>query len=202
MTWRLYGDELILYYSDQRDPKHGQQIVHQRTRDLRNWDPLVQDVAYSDKNARPGMATVAKLPNGKYIYTYEYGGAPGSRGYPIHYRLSDDPRNFAKAPDSALVANRVAPSSSPFCIWTPFGGPNGTIIVSAYQADIYTNRALGDANAWVAYKVPQPSAYTRSLMVTAARPELLLIMGAGNLPPSTSNRVSLSVVDLSKLISV
>jgi hypothetical protein len=161
----------------------------------------VQDVAYDDYKARPGMSTVAKLPNNKYIFTYEYGGAPGSRSYsfPIHYRISEDPRQFMTAPDFALAAGRTTPTSSPFVIWTPFGGPNGTIVVSAYQAEIFTNRALGDANSWVSHRIAQPSAYTRSLMVFQDKPELLLVMGAGNLPPSNSNRVSLSVVDLGKL---
>lgn len=195
---------MILYYSDQRDPKHGQALVHQRSRDLRTWGPVIQDGAYSDYAARPGMPTVAELPNGKYIYAYEYGGAPGSRSYsyPIYYRIGEDPRNFKAAPEFPLVAGRLTPTSSPFVTWTPFGGPNGTILVSAYQAELFVNRALGDPKAWVSYRVPQPSAYTRHLRILQDRPELLMIMGAGNLPPSNSNRVSLSVVDLGQLMGV
>ncbi len=175
-----------------------------RPGNLKVWEPVQEDMAYADYKARPGMPTVAKLPNGKYLVTYEYGGDPGSRSYsyPIHYRMSDDPRSFSNAQDFALVPRGgSSPTSSPFVTWTPFGGANGTIIVSAYEGDIFTNRALGDAGAWVSYKVPQPSAYTRNLIVFQDHPELLLIMGAGNLPPSASNKVSLSIVDLTKLVS-
>ena len=199
----LNEDELILFYSDQRDPKHGQIIAHQTTRDLKTWSSLQTDIAYSDYGARPGMPTTAKLPNGKYILAYEYGGAPGSKSYsyPIHYRLTSDLQKVSSAPDYALVPRgEGAPTSSPFVTWTSYGGANGTILVSAYGANVFANRALGDANAWVSYKVPQPGAYTRNLMIFQDRPDLLLIMGAGNLPPSTTNKVSLSVVDLKKLL--
>ena len=74
------------------------------------------------------------------------------------------------------------------------------IIVSAYQGEIFTNRALGDEKAWIAHNVPQPSAYTRSLMPFQGRPDLLLIMGAGYLPPANSNKVSASVINLADLL--
>ncbi|GHC94358.1 hypothetical protein GCM10010309_79710 [Streptomyces violaceochromogenes] len=37
--------KLIVYYSDQRDPDHGQKIVHQVSTDARTWGPVVDDVA-------------------------------------------------------------------------------------------------------------------------------------------------------------
>ncbi len=96
---RLYKSEVILYYSDQRDAKHGQKLSHQTSKDLTTWDPPVDDVAYADYKARPGMTTVALLPNGKYILTYEYGGGPGHSGYtfPVYYRIAEDPRAFDAA---------------------------------------------------------------------------------------------------------
>jgi hypothetical protein len=33
----LHRDRLICYYSDQRDPKYGQKLAHQTSRDLRHW---------------------------------------------------------------------------------------------------------------------------------------------------------------------
>jgi hypothetical protein len=72
----VYNGQLIAYYSDQRDSAHGQKLVHQVSSDLHNWGPVVTDVAYSTYADRPGMTTVAALPNGQYIMTYEFGGAP------------------------------------------------------------------------------------------------------------------------------
>ena len=45
-----YAGELILYYSDQRDPNNtlGQKMVHQTTTDLHNWGPIVDDIVYPD----------------------------------------------------------------------------------------------------------------------------------------------------------
>ena len=50
----MYEGMLICYYSDQRDPKHGQKLVHQTSADLQNWGPVVDDVAYSTYSYRPG----------------------------------------------------------------------------------------------------------------------------------------------------
>ncbi|KAL1875333.1 hypothetical protein VTK73DRAFT_10117 [Phialemonium thermophilum] len=200
----LYKDQLVIYYSDQRDPRHGQKLVHQTTRDLLTWDPPVDDVAYSTYTARPGMTTVARLPNGKYIMTYEYGGGPGYSDYrfPVYYRISDDPLAFnAQSPGQQLIAGSIRPESSPYVTWSSFGGDNGIIIASSgTNAQIFVNRALGDPTRWEAYNVPQPVAYTRHLRVFDQDPSKLLIMGAGHLPPSTTNNVSFSIVDLGTLL--
>jgi len=197
------GDDIILYYADQRDPKTGQTTAHQTSKDLVTWTSVVNDAIYTNSAARPGMPVVAKLPNGQYFFAYEYGGAPGASGYPIHYRMASNPRQFASAPDFAVVGqpgNRV-PSSCPYAVWTSWGGANGTIILSAYQGEIWSNKQLGDPNAWRVSTVPQPSAYTRSLLIFKDKPSMMLMMGAGHLPPSTTNRVSSSVVDLNQIIT-
>jgi hypothetical protein len=41
------------------------------SRDLKAWDPAVDDVSYDTYTARPGMITVVLLPNDQYIMTYE-----------------------------------------------------------------------------------------------------------------------------------
>jgi len=72
----MYNDELICYYSDQRDPAHGQKLVHQVSSDLRNWGPVVTDEARSAYYARPGMPIISKMNNGQYFMSYEDYGAP------------------------------------------------------------------------------------------------------------------------------
>ncbi|SPN97363.1 related to BNR/Asp-box repeat domain protein [Cephalotrichum gorgonifer] len=194
--------KIILYYADQRPEGHGQVQSHQTSTDLRNWSDVVYDVIYDDPDARPGMPAVARLPDDTYIYTYEYGGDPAYSTYrfPIHYRISSDPTAFGSARDFPIKVGDSVPTTGPFVVWTPWGGPNGTIVVSAYQGEVYANKALGDPSAWTVHATPQPGAYTRNLRIFKDRPDLMIIAGAGVLPPSKTNKVSLSVVDLEKII--
>ena len=178
--------------------------MHQTSKDLLSWDAAVDDVAYSEYKMRPGMTTIVALPNDQYLLTYEYGGASG--GFPVYYRMAADPRAFAAAKEHPLVVGSTRPTSSPYVTWTPYsaasgGSKNGTILVSANsQSQIFSNSALGDESKWEMHSVAQPAAYTRTLRVLQNDPTRLLIMGAGHLPPSTTNAVSLSVVDLGKVL--
>ena len=63
LTNSLFSNgKLICYYSDQRDnATHGQTMVHQVTNDLKNWGPVVEDVAYPTYTDRPGMPVVTKV---------------------------------------------------------------------------------------------------------------------------------------------
>lgn len=195
----VYANQLIIYYSDQRDPDHGQKLVHQVSRDLVNWGPVVDDVAYPTYTDRPGMPIVTKLPNGKYFYVYEYGGAPELSPrytFPLHYRISANPLQFSSAPDFALVTvEGTRPISSPFVVWSPVGGVNGTIIVSSgTHENIYINRALGEG-LWQTVATKESRSYTRHLRVM---PDVnhLLIIGGGHLPPSTTNAVRVGVMEI------
>ncbi|KAI0008748.1 glycoside hydrolase family 93 protein [Xylariaceae sp. FL0662B] len=177
----LHEGKLVYYYSDQRDGAHGQKLVHQTTEDLKNWGPVVDDVAYPAYTARPGMPTVALLPNGRYIYAYEYGGGPNPAGsgysFPVYYRLSGDPEDFASATHHPIVASGgTVPNGSPYVVWTPAGGENGTIVVSSgCCSQIFVNKALGADDAWESVSTPE---------------------GGGHLPPSTTNKVTVSVISV------
>jgi hypothetical protein len=81
---RIYNHSLVCYYSDQRDPLHGQKLSHQVSSDLRTWAPPVDDVAYDEYIARPGMTVVAFIPpikkwivadaDNSPVYTNRFGG--------------------------------------------------------------------------------------------------------------------------------
>ncbi|KXH55855.1 glycoside hydrolase family 93 [Colletotrichum salicis] len=197
----LHNDELIIYYADQRDTKYGQKLSHQTTTDLKIWSAIVDDV--HDDNAyeaRPGMPVIAKLPNDDFIFAYEVCGTDGCR---VHYRLTANPLNILAAPSISLISTSgTRPVSSPYVVWSPVGGVNGTIVLSGgSQSNIFVNRALGDASAWVEYAVPQPNAYSRALAVLDDGSKLAII-GGGRLPPSSTNQVSISVVDLNALLGL
>lgn len=196
---RVYKDELICYYSDQRDSSYGQKLVHQTTSDLLTWSETVDDVHDSSNYAaRPGMPGLALLPNGNYIFAYEACGTDSCR---LHYRLTSDPLNLLDAPSYSLVSTAgTRPVSSPYVVWSSVGGENGSIIVSGGStSNIFVNQKLGASGAWVEYAVPQPRAYSRALMLFEEDDNSLAIMGAGFLPPSSVNEVSVSVVDLTEI---
>ncbi|KAL2147770.1 hypothetical protein VTI28DRAFT_5542 [Corynascus sepedonium] len=198
------GDTLICYYSDQRqNTTYGQKMVHQTTTDLRTWGPVVDDVTSPVYEERPGMPTVAKLPNGKYIMTYEHGGSPVLSGYqfPVHYKVVSDPETFGAATGVPLeTTDGYIPTGSPYVVWSSVGGDNGTIIASAHSSgDIYINTGLAEpGSTWKRVATSEKNAYTRHLRVLND-PTKLLILGAGQLPPSTTNRVEVGVMDISDL---
>lgn len=208
----LYEGEMVYYYSDQRDKKYGQKLDHQMSEDLRTWNPPVDDVVHDPKMdarserkaARPGMTTIAKLPNGKYILTYEYCNYPDSQGggCPVHYRLSDNPLNFVKAKSHLLefsnpAGKRSRINGSPYVVWTPEGGPNGTIVVSCSERkEVFINRSLGAENDWKNMGVPGNSSYTRSLLVMADQKHILVV-GGGPMG-GKSNSVTAARIDISK----
>ncbi|CAI4215298.1 unnamed protein product [Parascedosporium putredinis] len=168
----MHEDTVILYYADQRPEGHGQVISHQTTQDLRAWSDVVHDIIYDDPTDRPGMPSVARFPDGRYIYAYEYGGDPAFSDYrfPIHYRIAEDPTKFHDAPDHLVASNGRSPTTGP------------------YIGEVWSNKALGDPAAWKYHAVPQPSAYTRNLRIFKDRPDLMIIAGAGYLPPATPTR--------------
>jgi len=201
--------KLIYYYSDQRDnATYGQKLVHQTSADLRSWGPIVDDVTYPTYTDRPGMPTVARLPDGNYIYAYEYGGGPNpakTDGYsfPVYYRLSRDPEAFDSAPHHPIRIPQqggvpFVPDGSPFVVWTPAGGPLGTIVVSSgCCSQVFINKKLGAEDAWEIMDTPAGASYTRSLRVMQQDPSYVMISGGGKLPPAGgTNVVGVSVIKI------
>lgn len=198
---RVYDHQLVCYYSDQRDPLHGQKLAHQTSRDLRHWGPVVNDVAYDEYIARPGMTVIAEIkPLKKWILVHEFPiGNSSSYGaqYPVYYHMADSPLEFAKAEGVPIVVNNTAPNASPYVVWSPVGGPLGTIVVSdADHSGVYTNRFGGDKDKWELHSTPEPDAYSRALHIFNKYPEYLMILGAGQYNPGGPTALSLSVTKL------
>ncbi|KAK4675139.1 hypothetical protein QC764_500950 [Podospora pseudoanserina] len=201
----VHNDELIVYYSDQRDPLHGQKLAHQRSTDLKTWGPVVNDVAYDEYLARPGMTVVAYIaPLKQWILVYEFPvGNSSSHGvnYPVYYRLAPDPTKFDEAPGIPIVIEgKVAPNASPYVVWSPYPGGNGTIIVSdADRDELYSNQFGGDPDKWEMHPCSQPSAYSRALHVFNKYPEHLMVLGAA-IFDGGPDELSLSVLSLPELL--
>ncbi|KOU71960.1 ricin-type beta-trefoil lectin domain protein, partial [Streptomyces sp. MMG1533] len=198
----LYANgKLIVYYSDQRDPDHGQKLVHQVTTDVRTWGPVVDDVAMPTYSQRPGMPTVAKLPNGNYVMTYEYGGSPAGN-FAVYYKISPDPEAFNSVTGIPLRStDGVVPTSTPYITWLPTGGPNGTLVVGAYSTgDLFLNTANGAADTWTRISSNVASGYSRGMLPLADGHSLLVLSG-GSGGSNLRNPVTYGTIDLGGGIS-
>ncbi|KAJ9119793.1 hypothetical protein QFC24_005505 [Naganishia onofrii] len=192
-----YNGKIICYYSDQRDPKYGQKMVHQITSDLYNWGPVVDDVTSPVYDHRPGMPTVAHLPNGQYIMTYEFYGAPET-AFAVYYKLSDDPTTFGSKQGQVIRSqDGTVPVGSPFIVWTPAGpDENGTLVVSASSnSEVFLNSKLGAADAWIKVATDSPAAYTRGELVLKDSKRVALIAG-GQLGKGPTNSVTWTTIDI------
>jgi hypothetical protein len=91
---RQYDGQLVAYYSDQRDPLHGQKLAHQTSRDMIHWGPVVNDVAYDLYEARPGMTVIDYIkPLKKWILVHELPiGNSSSYGYVLRRHQDQETR--------------------------------------------------------------------------------------------------------------
>ena len=142
-----------------------------------NWGPIVPNIQVTTYAERPGMTTIAPLPNNKWIMTFEYGGA--SPSFRVFYKISSSPLTFDSVSPQVLSAGGTVQTSSPYVVWSSAGGANGTIVFSANSnTQIFINTKLGDPNSWVEYSTPQSGAYSRHLRVMDNL-DWLLILSAG-----------------------
>lgn len=85
---------LVAFYSDETDPRHSQKIVRVRSSDGRTWTGRTDTVAFAARAERPGMPVVRRLPNGRYVMSYE---ACGSRKCEARLRTSANGWSWGKA---------------------------------------------------------------------------------------------------------
>ncbi|WP_162463039.1 RICIN domain-containing protein [Paenibacillus psychroresistens] len=148
------NNKLICYYSDERDPTYAQKLVHQTSTNGTTWGSVVNDVALSTQWYRPGMATIARMANGKYIMTYEM--APLS-GWPIYYQISDNPEVWNPSNQGTYLG---AGGGTPYVVTMP----NGKIVVSMLEHDnLFVNSANG-TGAWTEIASPIATSYSRGLL--------------------------------------
>lgn len=197
-----YNNQLVCFYSDQRDSAHAQKLVYTTTSDLKTWSQPVDAVADSNYNARPGMATVAYIQSTKqYIMTYENCG-PGNCA--VTYKVSSSPLKFGSVSGTTLVSNdssATTPVGSPYVIWTPH--PNrsdgsGLIIANGNsQEAVFVNEDSAKPNGWKKVDVGQWSAYSRSLrIINVQGKNKLLLSNGGNMGNGANNWVACGVVEI------
>ena len=159
----LYLDEnghLICAYSDERQKADGvlQALVLRRSTDGgQTWGPLVNVVAIPNQNDRPGMITVTRLPNGKYMAAYEVVNRPSQslNTAPIYVKFSDDGYTWDASDigTQVLLRDGRGIGSSPYIKWVPVGGPNGMVIISSKWGLTPSGQISGGQNFYVNYNL-------------------------------------------------
>lgn len=179
------NNKLIVYYSDERDPaNHAQKLVHQTSTNGVNWGAVVEDVALSDRNLRPGMPVVAKMANGQYIMTYEM---VGLNGTPNNFKISSNPESW----NPADAGTTIDYGGSPVIISLP----NGRLAYSSYgSTDIRINVNNG-VGAWTPVQTNMPRGYSRMLQYVAGTGKVL-VMAVDGFWTSAPNTVYYGDVDL------
>jgi hypothetical protein len=158
-----YDGSLIVYFSDQRDSAHSQKLSLTTTTDLLTWSTSEDVVAYSDANARPGMAVISYLTTtGQYMLSYEYCNPPSGSGCPAHYRLASNPTEFLDATDQALTTTSgYTPSGSPYSVWYETGGV--VLLSTGSDTDLFVS--TDNATTWTMVNVNQWTGQSRHLLL-------------------------------------
>ncbi|MBT2502108.1 exo-alpha-sialidase [Curtobacterium sp. ISL-83] len=131
---------LVTYFSDERQKANGvlQAVSYRRSTDGGlTWGGVVNVSAPTNRSDRPGMITVTRLPNGKYLATFEVVNQPSQSNNtaPVYYKISPDGLNWS--PETSLgtkiaLANGRGVGSSPEVRWIPTAGnANGMVVVSS-----------------------------------------------------------------------
>ncbi|PWZ01228.1 hypothetical protein BCV70DRAFT_216520 [Testicularia cyperi] len=161
----IYNNQMLIFYSDSRDPAHSQKLSYASSSDLKSWSASKDVIVYSAQGERPGMATIAYSPvSKKYVLMYEYCGSQGCR---VHYRSASDPLSFASASDYELNANGSVPVSGPYIIYYKApGASTGTFIASgSNDARVYLNNDAAASNTWKTVDVGQYPGYSRNKLI-------------------------------------
>ncbi|MBP0460983.1 exo-alpha-sialidase [Streptomyces montanisoli] len=140
---------LAMYFSDERrEPAHAQIIAHTVSDDggvtwsadadgRTNFAPgLVVDVQSDSATDRPGMPTVATLPDGRMVMAYEICG--DGRNCEAHTKTSTDGgTTWGSGPSDlgtmAVTSDGRYLGSSPYIVWSPAGGPHGQLMLTGMR---------------------------------------------------------------------
>jgi hypothetical protein len=146
-------------------------------------------VAFLNQTDRPGMTVITYLPRtGQYMLVHEFPGGGtadslnwGVRPNPVYYRFAYSPFDFRFGYSYPITVRGVQPNASPYVVWSPVGGVNGTIVVSDnHWNSVFTNTHNGEPDRWEEHASGAPRCYSRPLHVSSDNPDHLLVVSAGS----------------------
>lgn len=132
---------LNCFFSDERPSADGfaQVIAHVRSVDGgATWGPEIVDIAIRDGRARPGMPTVVRLPDGRYVMSFEncQANTDADQYCSVYLKTSPDGQDWSPL---AAIGTPIATAQghrflhTPTISWTPYGGRNGTLIATGQR---------------------------------------------------------------------
>ncbi|MGN7860852.1 RICIN domain-containing protein [Microbacterium sp. 22303] len=178
--------------NDTAKDSHNQILVH-RTWDggASGWSETVVDVAGLNSDmgggktiiggGRPGMTTVAKTTDDKWLLTFEYFGG----GSNVRYKISDDPLNFYSDGDvdgleitqlpAATGSRALARGGSPVVVTLP----DGRIAYNAAgSANVWINQSGRSDGAWTELQSTVGTGYSRTMQYVEGTGRIVLFQGA------------------------
>ncbi|MGO4246828.1 RICIN domain-containing protein [Paenarthrobacter sp. RAF54_2] len=152
---------LVAYFSDERQKANGvlQAVSYRRSTDGGlTWGALGNVSAPTNNSDRPGMITVTKMQDGRYLATFEVVNRPSQsqNTAPVYFKISPDGLNWSP---EASIGTKVALKdgrgigSSPFVRWVPTGGPKGMVVIASKWSLDAAGNIDGGQNFYVNYNL-------------------------------------------------
>jgi hypothetical protein len=135
---RLDDGRLVAWYSSEKHKADGfnQLLAHKVSDDGgKHWGAETVDVAIPGGVERPGMAVVDRLPDGRYVMTYE--DIDGPRNGQVFLKTSADGLHWGDPADRGTPVRTAAgawPAASPTVRWLPWRNGAGVLVVLAERA--------------------------------------------------------------------
>lgn len=178
--------------NDTAQDAHNQILVH-RTWDggSDGWSETVVDIAGLNSDmgggktviggGRPGMTTIAKTTDDKWLLTFEYFGG----GSNVRYKVSDDPLDFYSDADAdgreitqlpaATGSRALARGGSPVVTTLP----DGRIAYNAAgSANVWINHSGRSDGAWTELQTTVGTGYSRTMQYVEGTGRMILFQGA------------------------
>ncbi|WP_341677815.1 RICIN domain-containing protein [Niveibacterium sp. SC-1] len=144
---------LLMFYSSEEYKSRGynQLLTHRVSTDGGlTWGLDVFDVAVADGQRRPGMALVRKLPNGRYVMSYEICGGPNDCD--VFVRSSADGANWGNPTDLGARVESTRGrhfQHAPAISWANDGSANGKLVVVGQVLQENSSNAITNENGRV-----------------------------------------------------
>jgi len=157
----LDDGRMVAYYSTEqhKDKGYNQLLAHKVSSDGgKTWGSEVYDVAVGGGVERPGMAVVTRLPDGRYVMSYE--DIDGPHSGQVFVKFSRDGLDWGGPSFNGIpvqTAGGAWPEACPVVQWFPLDGPQGIVVISAERAGgdgdagghtLYWNNDLGRGPWW------------------------------------------------------